>query len=225
MLNKEIILKITSVFENNTPELQYNYCEALGDGRGYTFGYCGFTTGTGDGYEVIQLLSDTSLSKFLPRLEELAKNEDGSIEGLEGFETEWKVLGSSEEAISAQQEIGDKLYWSPAIKHAEELNWQSPLAIACLYDTIIQHGNGDDPDSLGSIISKIDQSLDEKQAVVQFLEKRKEILENATDPATREEWKWSTPRVEALKNLIKDENWDLNLPICIHSSDFNVKID
>ena len=32
--------------------LQYAYAERLGDGRGVTYGFCGFTTGTSDGLEV-----------------------------------------------------------------------------------------------------------------------------------------------------------------------------
>lgn len=32
--------------------LQYGYAERLGDNRGITYGFCGFTTGTGDGLMV-----------------------------------------------------------------------------------------------------------------------------------------------------------------------------
>jgi chitosanase len=34
--------------------LQYAYAERLGDDRGVTYGFCGFTTGTGDGLMVSQ---------------------------------------------------------------------------------------------------------------------------------------------------------------------------
>jgi chitosanase len=44
----------TSIFENDTIELQYAYVENIRDGRGYTAGRAGFTTGTADALEVIK---------------------------------------------------------------------------------------------------------------------------------------------------------------------------
>ena len=44
----QVIDSITSCFENSTKTIQYGYVEALNDGRGYTAGKAGFTTGTGD---------------------------------------------------------------------------------------------------------------------------------------------------------------------------------
>src|ERR671927_1439694 len=40
--------QITSTFENSTLELQYDYVENVGDGRGVTAGRAGFTSATGD---------------------------------------------------------------------------------------------------------------------------------------------------------------------------------
>ena len=40
--------ELTSIFENDTIELQYAYTEDLHDGRGITSGRVGFTTRDGD---------------------------------------------------------------------------------------------------------------------------------------------------------------------------------
>lgn len=48
-----IIEQLTSIFENDTPELQYTYCQNIHDRRGYTFGFAGFTSGTFDGTEFL----------------------------------------------------------------------------------------------------------------------------------------------------------------------------
>ena len=40
--------QIMSVFENDTPAIQYGYAENLHDGRGVTAGRAGFTSATGD---------------------------------------------------------------------------------------------------------------------------------------------------------------------------------
>src|SRR5438132_3036639 len=76
---------LTSLFENSTLTPQYDYIEALGDGRGYTAGRAGFTSATGDMLDVVKrytrVVPGNPLGRFLPRLEVLAKKEDGSISG------------------------------------------------------------------------------------------------------------------------------------------------
>ena len=42
---KRRMYQLTSIFENSDVTLQYGYAERLHDGRGVTFGYCGFCTG------------------------------------------------------------------------------------------------------------------------------------------------------------------------------------
>src|SRR4051812_31888536 len=64
--------QLTSLFENGTIELQYGYCEALGDGRGYTAGRGGFTTSDGEIYEIARTYAEkkpgAEIVVFLPRL-------------------------------------------------------------------------------------------------------------------------------------------------------------
>lgn len=213
------------MFENSTPQLQYAYCEALEDGRGYTFGYCGFTTATGDGVEVVRALDSEELNKYLPRLEELAQAEDGSTVGLEGFRDCWTDVGASADAVHAQHKVGETLYWKPAAKYAKKLGWKSPLSLSCLYDAIIQHGEGDDFDSIGSMLKRTKLTTDERKSVSAFLTVRMRALSHAHDASTREEWRESKSRVEALRNLARSGNWDLTLPVRIASRDFNCAID
>ena len=222
---KKRILAITSVFENSTPQLQYAYCEALGDGRGYTFGYCGFTTATGDGLELVRALEAERLNGYLPRLEQLAKDEDGSTVGLDAFCESWREVGSSAEGIRAQHKVGEALYWKPAVKYAKELAWKSPLSLACLYDAIIQHGEGDDFDSLGSMLKRTRMTNNERQSVAAFLRVRARVLAHAHDPSTREQWRATKSRTDALKNLVTADNWSLAWPIQIASRDFNCAIN
>src|SRR3954454_18634226 len=86
--------KLISEFENSTPGIQYCYVEALDDGRGYTVGRAGFTSATGDLLEDAEAdtkkVSDNPLAGLLPRLRELARDGDGSIEGLEKLPDAWK---------------------------------------------------------------------------------------------------------------------------------------
>ena len=150
--------QIISIFENNTPIIQYDYAENLFDGRGITAGRAGFTSATADILEVIKrytvIIPNNLLSKYLSRLEELAKTEDGSVAGLEGLEASWKE--SSKDVIfrNVQDEILNEWYFTPALKQAQLLGVKLPLTLLNLYDAIIQHGEGDDFDGLPNMIKQ-----------------------------------------------------------------------
>lgn len=225
------LLAITSVFENSTPLPQYGYCEALGDGRGYTFGYCGFTSATGDGPQVVsgaiarsQVAADL-LRPYVERFRELAHTREASVLGLEGFPRVWERIGTLPGVIAAQHFIGHELYYAPALVHATKLDWKRPLAQACLYDAIIQHGNDDDyPDSLVNMLKRCPELQPEEIGLLRFLKVRNETLEHASDASTRDQWASSVARVAALRNLVENGNWQLDLPIKLRSTDFNYDI-
>ena len=56
ILRKEVFALVSSAENSDTDySLQYGYIEDIGDGRGYTAGIIGFTTGTGDLPDVVEL--------------------------------------------------------------------------------------------------------------------------------------------------------------------------
>ncbi len=105
----------TSIFENDTIELQYAYVEPLDDGRGYTSGRAGFTTATGDALEVVQKYTaqkaNNPLAKYLPELKRLAKAESGSIKNLGGYVDAWKLAAKDPLFRQVQDEVSDQLYY------------------------------------------------------------------------------------------------------------------
>ena len=46
--------RLINDFEHGTTESRYRSAEALTDGRGITFGRAGFTTKSGDGYDLVK---------------------------------------------------------------------------------------------------------------------------------------------------------------------------
>lgn len=105
----------TSIFENDTTELQYSYCENIHDGRGYTAGRAGFCTGTGDAVEVIRKYSaikpDNLLKKYIKELEILSKHESGDTSKLHGYCTAWKEAAKDPEFRKCQDEVSDEIYY------------------------------------------------------------------------------------------------------------------
>ncbi|MDD2785732.1 MAG: chitosanase [Patescibacteria group bacterium] len=229
--------QLTTVFENGAPEFDYGYVENLDDGRGYTVGRVGFTTATSDAYLVVEryaeLAPHSPLTSYLPRLKELADNEDSSVDGLSGFPQAW--LAAAEDPIlrAVQDAITDELYYVPAMQTSDDLGLQYALSRAVIYDTIIQHGGGDGPDSLSAIVVRTNQAaggnpksgIDEKSWLNNFLATRREDLINPSDSSTKDVWATSAGRVDVLQSIAGAGNYDLNGPIAIVSQDYNATIN
>jgi chitosanase len=139
--------QIISVFENNTPKIDYTYAENLDDRRGITAGRTGFTSTTGDLLIVVERYTlvdfEIPLAVCLPHLRELADQESGYIDGLENLEDAWRMAAEDSIFREIQDLVVDEEYYWPAVGYAEELGLLFPLSLLNLYDTCIQHGGGD----------------------------------------------------------------------------------
>src|SRR3954449_9674266 len=115
--------QITSSFENPPLELQYDYVENIGDGRGLTAGRAGFTSATGDllllvrRYSAVE--SDNVLVRYLPALE--AVNGTDSVRGLGGFPDAWEEAAKDPDFRRLQDQLVDDLYFDPAMRMAADL--------------------------------------------------------------------------------------------------------
>ncbi|WP_265605919.1 chitosanase [Bacillus velezensis] len=224
--------QLTSIFENGKTEIQYGYVEALDDGRGYTCGRAGFTTATGDALEVVEVYTkavpNNKLKKYLPELRRLAKDESDDISNLKGFASAWRSLGNDKAFRVAQDKVNDSLYYQPAMKRSENAGLKTALAKAVMYDTVIQHGDGDDPDSFYALIKRTNKKMggspkdgiDEKKWLNKFLDVRYDDLMNPSDEDTQDEWRESVARVDVFRDIVKEKNYNLNGPIHVRSSEY-----
>ena len=220
--------QLTSLFENSVLEIQYDYVENLNDGRGFTAVRAGFTTATGDLLEVVSRYTEknhsNALAKFLPRLKELATSGSDEITGLGEFETAWKTSTDDPVFRTTQDEVVDDFYYKPAMMAADMLGLRTPLARAVVYDTIIQHGNGEDPDGLPALLNRTQaethgtpqNGIDERVWLKAFLKIRRADLANAYDVATRDAWAQSVSRVDVFSQIADSENYELRGPIVIN---------
>jgi chitosanase len=195
-------LQITSCFENDTPNLQWDYAEDLDDGRGWTCGIAGFT-------------SEES-KYFAPTIERKQWKSDD-------FDETWQQLAEKQSFRDLQLSVANEVFAAPAIAAFQAKACALAISYAVFYDTCIQHGDGDDPDSFGAILKDWDASNSEEDNVEIFLETRREKLLNPDDEDTQEEWAESVSRVDALLALLKT-NPQLAYPVVIKSKDFNHRI-
>ena len=228
--------QFTSIFENDTIELQYAYCEDIDDGRGFTSGRAGFCTGTGDAYEVVKKYTekkkDNPLAKYLPELKILAQKGSPETKNLPNYCKAWSEAAKDKLFHDVQDEVVTEMYYNPAMKLADEVGLKTALSRCSFYDTIIEHGGGNGKHSIGSIIKRtkdkvggtVKSGIDEKKWLREFLNVRYEDLKTFGHHGTEEEWKGLVERVEALIKLFDDNNMDLHGPIHVKTKHHSATI-
>jgi len=225
----------TSIFENDTIELQYDYVEDIDDGRGFTCGRAGFTTATGDAYEVVKKYTDKKkdnpLAKYVKEMKRLADEESDDTSNLDGYESAWKKASKDAVFRQVQDEVVDEVYYEPAMKIGDGVGAKKALTLCALYDTIIQHGEGDDPDSIGALVKKTNKNVgtiksgtDEEEWLREFLKVRRADLKDPHNKDTKDEWAQSVDRVDAMVEILDDGNMDLDGPIHVKTPNHEATI-
>jgi hypothetical protein len=195
------ILQLTSIFENSTTTLQYDYAENINDGRGYTFGFVGFCSGTGDGSQMLSEFSrliggnDQDTTKYLKAM--LAIDAQGqdmnpSLVGLDNFVNYVKKNGKRSEWIQANLNIANKLYVVPSQNKATQLGLSSPLSKGQLYDCYLNQGE----DGAINLINKTGKVTNETTWLKSFLQNRYNLL------AKDKTWAESVDRIKVYQNLL-----------------------
>jgi chitosanase len=240
-----VVEKLNCLFENDTINPNYSYIEYLPDGRGFTFGKVGFTTATGDGFDIIReytdSVKDSKLAYYLPALKKLARKNSDDTSDLAGFAQAWR--DEAERTKYFQDKVAFELYGLPAINYCKLLGLKSTLGLAIVYDAIVQHGDGKDDDGIRKMFKHTINNLEgtpsgrthkdksctqlpdsEKKFLEIFLCERKLILQEANNKESREEWLASVERVDVFKGLLDANNMDLKMPLKIVSKDWNAVI-
>jgi chitosanase len=211
--------QITSTFENSTLELQYDYVENIGDGRGITAGRAGFTSATGDLLLLVRRYSeaepDNVLAVYIPALEAVSGTD--SVKGLGGFTHAWAGAAEDPDFRKRQDELVDELYFNPAMTMAAEVGIETPLGQAIIWDTMIQHGAGGD-DGTWAIIEDTQKDAgsvgqDESAWLDAFLDARLRHLLRMYPATTENADVSSQSRVDALRSLLQEENLALEPPL------------
>jgi chitosanase len=180
---KEIAMQLVSSAENSSLDWkqQYGYIEDIKDGRGYTAGIIGFTSGTGDMLDLVELYTqrrpDNVLAKYLPALRQV--NGSDSHEGLDpNFTEDWKEAAQDPDFQQAQDDERDRVYFNPAVEQGKA-DGVGVLGQFAYYDALVMHGNGSDPTSFSSIRERAmaeartpAQGGDEKTYLNAFLDAR-----------------------------------------------------
>lgn len=154
---KDIAMQLVSSAENSSLDwrAQYKYIEDIGDGRGYTGGIVGFTSGTGDMLDLVEhyatLKPGNGLARYLPALRSVNGTDSHSGLGA-SFVRAWQAAASDPVFQTAQDDERDSMYFNPAVSQAKA-DGLGVLGQFIYYDAMVMHGPGDDPLSFGGIRS------------------------------------------------------------------------
>ena len=216
--SKDIAMRLISSAENSTTKWkeQYIYIEDIGDGRGYTGGIIGFTSGTGDMLEVVRVYTAKApgnpLEAFLPALQAV-KGTD-SHDGLgDPFVTAWKAAAESGEFKGAQNSECDRVYFDPAVALAKSDGLRD-LGQFIYFDAAVVHGRGNGAYTLDGIrataLAKAtppSQGGDEAAYLNAFLDAR--VIAMKSEPAHED-----VSRIETAQRVFLQEgNLDLRPPL------------
>ncbi|KAJ3008720.1 hypothetical protein HKX48_008379 [Thoreauomyces humboldtii] len=207
---KSMVQQLTNEYENSQMNFAFDYCQNIGDGRGFTCGIVGFTTATHDAFKVVDTYTNSAnyTQEFVPyygRLLELNSTGDSSTSGLSGFCDAWYSAAANNPTFRAiQVQIADSLYYTPSQALADTYNLTLSLSRGQFYDCAIQEGVDADQDSLPSVAARTPNrdTLDEATWIGNFLANRKTTLCHPSDAATQSAWCASVTRVNSYQNLL-----------------------
>jgi chitosanase len=217
---KDIAMRLVSSAENSSLDwkAQYGYLEDIGDGRGYTGGIIGFTSGTHDMLELVRAYThdepDNPLAPYLPAL--TAVDGSDSHDGLgDPFVAAWPAAADDPAFRAAQDAERDRVYFDPAVALAKQDGLRA-LGQFAYYDAIVVHGPGD-PDEwpdLASIRARARERAktpaeggDETAYLQAFLDVRIDAMH---EEAAHED----TTRVDTAQRVFLDEgDLDLDTPL------------
>ncbi|NMO16813.1 chitosanase [Pyxidicoccus fallax] len=231
---KKVSEDLTSIWENDTPTIDYAYSENIGDGRGYTSGRAGFCTGTGDAIQVIQCYvnlrsaaNGNLMAKYMPGLTTInnrflstgqSQASTAELDAVGNWRADWATSYNNTTTRAdfkiCQDQVNDKLYYTPAMNEAAKWGLVTALSKAALYDAYINHGESGIRSLIRAANTAVGNSgqvapvigyngITENAWLQRFLEKRRDVL------AADSTWIEAVDRVAAYEKLRRRGNWDL----------------
>jgi len=172
---------LTSIWENDTPVLQYAYSQNIHDGRGYTNGRAGFCTGTGDAIQVVECYMNRRtaangnlMAKYWNALVTINNNflstgqnqgDTSLLDAVGCWTCDWASSYNNSttrsDFKSCQDQITYKLYLLPALDAAVKWGMTWALTEAELYDAFVNHGD----DGANAIIASTNSALGDSSQV------------------------------------------------------------
>jgi chitosanase len=228
---------ITAVFEQSKSAPQYSNIENDNDGCGWTAGWIGFCTETGDLLDLVKKYNvanpDNVLKKYTATLQKLADDQDDSTAPLGAkFPSDWKTAAKDPIFVQTQLKVGHDDYLTPALTMAGQLGVKTNLGVENLFDTALMMGPGTgDCDGMPKIVKETTAAVGGTPATgksetawfTTYNQIRIKHMKNPCTPGRQNDWPDAVGRAQALQKLSDQGKSDLGAPITI-AGGFNITI-
>ncbi len=219
---------LTSIWENDTPTIDYTYSENIRDNRGYTSGRAGFCTGTGDAIIVVECYDlakpGNVMQKYMPALVKIQakfvasggtvlQGSTADLDAIGSYTKDWGTAAGDAVFRACQDYVVDAVYYGVAMKHVASKKFTTALTRAALYDAQINQGETDPKFGVVKMMSMADAQAgalgnpptiaDEDKWLAAFLYVRATIMKNDST------WRTNTYRCANYEKLRLAKNWDL----------------
>ena len=225
---KAVAEALTSIWENDTPILDYAYSENINDGRGYTSGRAGFCTGTGDAIQVIDCYdklrtaaNGNVMAKYMPALTTINdkymqtgqdQGDTSLLDAVGNWINDWGASYNTRRRAPTSSRARIRSATSSITRRRcrRRRRWalQKALTRAALYDMWINQGDDTLVKQTNSALGVkatigVGNTVTEDQWLQKFLELRRDLL------AGDSTWASSVDRVAGYEKARRRGNWDL----------------
>lgn len=217
---------LVGIFENSSLTIQYGFINDIKDGNGFTAGRAGFTSKTGDMLELLleyeQLAPNNRLTRYIEPLRGVFGTPNTA--SISALKQDWPLAATHDPLFKvAQDRVNDRLYRKPSQEVGQDLGLKLPISYAAIYETGIQHGYGDNYDSITKIIERATKKVGAtpKEGIAEltwlqaFLTEREEDLRNPENKEYAPTFLHAVDRVRAIQTILGDRNYDLTKPITV----------
>jgi chitosanase len=199
-------MKITSIFENGTTDLQYDYAEALSDykKRGITFSL-GFCTRTGDGIQVLTAIMNANKNHPLVKyINPVQKCMDSSFYNRwlfpkKQFIDDWNKYGNYPECVDASNKIYKSECVDPALDMCQKMVFKNFWLFFAIFDCCVMQG----VEACQSILDDIVLHDDDAIVLKRFTDRRTKYMEDSGDS----EWAKCLYRPNVIQSWA-EANWE-----------------
>ncbi|MEW5820726.1 MAG: peptidoglycan-binding protein [Cyanobacteriota bacterium] len=214
-LQKKTIRGIVNIFETGKVLGDYSKVTLLpGDPGHLTYGRSQTTLASGNLYFLIKsyCLADGKYSSQLrPYLDRLA-NTDLTLDNDMTFRQLLKQAGTDPVMQKTQDDFFDRAYLDRAFKRADDMGIYTPLGKAVVYDSYVHGSFNLISNKTTNLLGKSPAQAGETNWVLKYIEIRKDWLANHANKILHK----TVYRMNTFLDLIKDNKWDLKLPIKVH---------
>ncbi|NEX93763.1 peptidoglycan-binding protein, partial [Caulobacter sp. 17J65-9] len=210
-LQRSAAQAIVSIFETGRPTGGYGRVTVLqGDTGRLTYGRFQTTLGSGALYFLIKdyverpgAIYVSALAKYLGRL----LKRDGALDHDGALHRTLKAAGEDPVMRQAQDDFFDRNFWTPAVAAARALGVTTPLGVAVIYDSKV-HGSFERVRDRTLRQVGPPSAVGEETWISAYVANRRAYLAQHAQPILRK----TVYRMAAFERLIRDDNWDLDLP-------------